>query len=66
MRQFGAYRSLESDGTKLVECRGLCQKVGRPFFYLKLKLEQLSNHTYSHNSKKNERPEFHKVQDFWL
>ena len=44
----------------LVECRGYGQKVGRPFFYHKLKFEHLWNHIYSHNSK-NQRHEYHKV-----
>ena len=75
MRQIGALLSLKSDCTKRalrlifffafekVEYRWQCQKVGRPFFYHKQKLEHLSNHTYSHNSK-NQRPEFHKSHDF--
>ena len=53
--EIGAFRSLKSDCTKRRHGRrrGWCQNVGRSFFYHKLRLEHLSNHTYSLNSKKS-------------
>ena len=47
---------------EIVEWRGYFQNVGSTFFYQKLKLEDLLNHTFSQNSK-NQCHEFHKFHD---
>ena len=65
MRQIGAFRPLRRDCTSLRDRRmSWIVSIGRiAVFYYKLKLEHLSNHTYSHYSKKFE-PWFFQISRF--
>ena len=48
LAHFGVWEEIAQDWD-ILECGVYCQKVGRPFFFHKWKLEHVSDRTYSYN-----------------